>query len=154
MMRNVVLIFLVILNFCVQAQNNQYTPRHSVILDMSYGEQTLNQCSRGTPANISGYWTPSAEDIKHLELNFLRVTKLKARGNKTISSLDNFVIQYIGVLRDKKKFIYINAFYLVDPITEKWQTRPIVICDGGDYFWGVLFNPKTSQFLQLEFNGP
>ena len=96
----------------------------------------------------------SCEYFRLLELSFLRVTKLKARGNKTISSLDNFVIQYIGVLRDKKKFIYINAFYLVDPITEKWQTRPIVICDGGDYFWGVLFNPKTSQFLQLEFNGP
>ncbi len=143
-------------------QVNSHTPKYSTILEPTNGERLLRQCSRGTPKNISGYWTLNKSDIETLERQFMRIKKIKATEcclmNGTIKTLDNFAFQYVGVTIKKKRYIYLNAFH-VDSEEEfktfykNWTTEPIVMCDGGDYYWGALFDLDKCKFRDLAING-
>ncbi|HEY0653363.1 MAG TPA: hypothetical protein VGD65_09555, partial [Chryseosolibacter sp.] len=139
-------------------QDNYYQPKYSTILDSSKGERLLRQCSRGTPRDISAYWTPTEKDVQKIEINFKKVIKLKSPNGQAISNLDKFAFQYIGVTIKTKKFIYLNAFHFnsVDEFNtfyKNWTTDPIVMCDGGDHYWGVLFDLNKLKFRDLEVNG-
>jgi hypothetical protein len=65
--------------------------------------------------------------------------------------------QYIGVISHGKKLIYLNAFdksILTDSAEHRdWRTKALIICDGGDAFWGVEFDPADNTFHNLQFNG-
>ncbi len=75
-----------------------------------------------------------------------------------IDSLQRFAYQYVGVTIKGKKYIYINAFG--NSIVEEYKkhhldftTKLVVVCDGGTFFWGVLFDIETKEFSELAFNG-
>jgi hypothetical protein len=34
-----------------------------------------------------------------------------------------------------------------------WRTRVTMICDGGNAFFGVVYDPKMKSFTGLAFNG-
>jgi hypothetical protein len=55
-------------------------PKYSVSFDIEKGSRLLKQCSRGTPDNISSYWTVTADEIKVLEDNFKKIKKIKIIG--------------------------------------------------------------------------
>ena len=48
--------------------------------------------------------------------------------------------------------IYVNAF-IRDYVPKDWHSRLVNVCDGGAGFWGVLFDPATGKFSDLETNG-
>ena len=33
------------------------------------------------------------------------------------------------------------------------KSRPVVVCDGGPAFWGIVFDPEANLFLDLKVNG-
>jgi hypothetical protein len=33
------------------------------------------------------------------------------------------------------------------------RSTPVVVCDGGPAFWGVVFDPESNAFLDLRVNG-
>ena len=77
---------------------------------------------------------------------------------KVVKDLDGYGFQYLGVTIKNKRYIYINAFYVVSKKDLKeeyknWKKEPIVVCDGGEGFWGVLFDIETLEFSELAFNG-
>lgn len=37
---------------------------------------------------------------------------------------------------------------------DEWETKPIIMCGGGDGFWGALFDLDTKSFSQLCVNPP
>jgi hypothetical protein len=78
----------------------------------------------------------------------LRSNQCCNKGYK-ISNLKKYSFQYAGLIIDKKKYIYLNAF----PETE-FVTTPVIVCDGGVRYWGILFNINDLNFSQLAFNGP
>ena len=61
-------------------------------------------------------------------------------------------MQYVGIKIKGKKFIYINAFADSKPPTD-WKEKAVIICDGGESSWGVLYNVETGKFSELAFNG-
>jgi hypothetical protein len=127
-------------------------PTNCAILPVSQGPQLLKQCSRSTPEDISGYWTPSPSQINAAEKSLPEL--LTRSGYKF--KLSSFRRQYMGVISHGKKIIYVNAFpasRYSDTKEIHWQTEAIVICDGGDRFWGVEFDPEDNQFHNLQFNG-
>lgn len=141
-------------------QNNYFKPSHSITLDKSTGERLLNQCSRWAPKNASDFWTPNEKDIQAIELKFKKILRLKTPNRQTVSNLDKFAFQYLGLTIDGKRFIYVNAFCIGNEaddskfqMHEKWRTDPIVMCDGGDCYWGVLFDLKKLKFKDLSING-
>jgi len=148
--------------FSGECQDSHFKPSFSVTVDTSAGLRVLDQCSRSIPKNIKGFWRPGEDDIKTLESNFQYVTKLVATeccviGSK-VDSLKGWGFQYLGVVIKGKKYIYINAFPATDIARYKQRNydlslTAVVVCDGGTYYWGVLFDPETKQFSLLSFNG-
>ena len=156
-MKKINLFLLLLLPLILFGQNeaspNQYVPKHSVILSKNKGVRLLNQYSREVPANITDYFDLEEENINLLEDNFRNLLTIKAKdccliGGK-IDSLENYAYQYIGVIINNRKYIYINAFFVESENDfstwyKNWLTEPIIMCDGGDGFWGILFDVKDS----------
>lgn len=146
----------------ILAQDYSYKPEYSTTLDSSKGSAIINQCSRAVPQKISAFWNPMQSDIEKIEKNFKKLLSLKALAccliGYKLDSLNGYIIQYVGVIINKKKYIYVNAFnagsndYLTR-FFKNWKTEPIIACDGGRGFWGVLYDIDNSTFEQLAFNG-
>jgi hypothetical protein len=119
-----------------------------------------NQCgSRDMPKIISGYWQLNQPDIDLMSKVFKKIRRLKSnqccnRGYKIIS-LKKYGFQFLGVIINNKKYIYLNAFPIskFDP-NPVLNTTPVIICDGGIRYWGALFSIDYMNFSQLAINGP
>jgi hypothetical protein len=100
-------------------------------------------------------WTPSLPDIEGLEANLSQVSKLKIRGFEStsirIEHPDQYLRQYIGVLHESKRRIYINAFS-DDPPPSDWRTRLYVVIDGAIGYWHAFYDPDTKTFSDLIIN--
>jgi len=159
--------FLIIIDlFCcispICGKTNEFIPNYSVILPLEQGEKMMQQCSRTVPDNIEKFFNPTKQDIQLLEENFVKLLTVKSTNccfpGIKIKDLNNYGFQFIGIVINSEKFIYINAFYYetIDEFStfyKNWQTQPVIWCDGGDSFWGVLFSLNKKRFSQLSVNG-
>jgi len=126
----------------------------SILLPEKEAKNATDQCSRNSPREISGTWTPSQDDIKKMESKLSDIKKLRAKccieGEK-VENLDHYYMQYVGIIFKGKKLIYINAFADDNP-GEFWKETSVIICDGGTA-WGVLYDPESGKFFDLSVNG-
>ncbi len=142
----------------VSAQEPDYA-----VLDSVSALKMGHQCSRWAPI-ITGTWNPSSSDIANVESNLGKISEIVAdsccllRGR--IKEPRSYLRQYVGVEVDGKRLIYVNAFartFFDDWPSQvpkpDWRKEPIIPCDGGDDYWGVLFDPSTSSFFDLAING-
>ena len=89
-----------------------------------------------------------------MEKHFPEIKKLVViegySAGKTVADPEKYFMQYVGIVLNGKKLIYINAF--PDPGPDGyWKEHTISICDGGNS-WGVLYDPTTGQFFDLAIN--
>lgn len=164
-MKNIILIFLFTFAVHLYGQNSskfEFKPKYSIILTSKTGEKMMDQCSRSTPEKVEKYFDLTGEEIVSLENNFKKILSIKSAGccfnGWKILKLDDYGFQYIGVIVNNHKYIYINAFIVEDEDDftswyKNWKIAPIIVCDGGDGFWGVLFDLEKKLFLQLSVNG-
>ena len=146
------LIILVVSSFC-SCQKRTQSFIASVIFDTSKAKQILDQCSRPSPKNISKIFKLEGAEVKILENNLAKLTTLD-----TSLNLSKYGVQYIGVVMNNKDYIYINAFPFEWSQNSQrdfpnWKVEPINMCDGGNHFFGVLFNIKQQEFSELYFDG-
>lgn len=162
-MKNILIIFFLLAQ-CqfLFSQESKYEPEFYTKLILESGKIIKNkQCSRAVPKNMRKFWVVSDNDIQKLHKYLNNVTELRAelccQTNGIIENLDNYAFQYIGVTIKRKKYIYINAFHKMELKNEKiksfWKEKPVNACDGGNHFWGVIFNLETLKFEQLAING-
>ena len=60
--------------------------------------------------------------------------------------------QYIGFVRTNEQLIYAN--FMCDTFDESsWKTGPLIVDDGGDCFFQVVYNPTSQTFSDLLING-
>jgi hypothetical protein len=107
-------------------------------------------CSRPSPANIDGVWIVSPEIVARLEWDLPKIPI-----QNSVISFDPSIYfrQYAGITILGRKFIYISAAKSIDNQSE-WRNGKVVFsCDGGDSYWGVLYDPATREFSQLAFDG-
>ena len=116
-------------------------------------------CSREAPAADSG-WTPSVLDVNQLEAD---LPQLLSRVNTNCCKvahkprLDKYFRQYVGFVRDGKRFIYVNAI----PLTEVRDSHMFTdiekkyadVCDGGASYWGALYNLEQRTLDHIAFSG-
>jgi hypothetical protein len=150
--------------FCCQFGHTQaaFVPAFSTILKSDKGKAIMAQCSRSIPEGVTGYFDLSDVDVAKLDSNFKKVLYVKSDGcciiGGTVMSLDKYAYQFIGVLKGKEKYIYVNAFF-IDPkngpgdSNKGWQNMPILACDGGTGFWGAMFKLSDGTFSELAING-
>jgi hypothetical protein len=75
--------------------------------------------------------------------------------------LSEYCRQYVGVISNGRKVIYINALPVsgaednaIDPEDRmQWKKEPAIVCDGGPEFWGAEFDLLAKEFLHPEGNG-
>ena len=144
------------------------------ILTGNEAELVLTQCSHYAP-EASGFWQPAPADISELER---RLPAWLSRQSHGPSKEMQYFRQYVGVIHDGRRFIYLNAFP-ADSIRDDaefykqmkarndpalaawpsnfsehhWREHAVMVCDGGNVYWGVEYDPLTKQFLNLDENG-
>jgi hypothetical protein len=82
--------------------------------------------------------------------------ELRARKGQLVPPSQQFRRQYIGFTRNGERLIYANFSPIhADELGSKWPIleRPVVVCDGGAGFWGVVYDPKIERFEEPQFNG-
>jgi len=125
-----------------------------VVLPSSQATVMAKQCSRAAP-NVEGGWDVPADVIAVLEKNLHKISDQSTTEcclvNSKIENPDLYYRQYVGVVVGGKRYVYINA--LKDTMGDDWRAEPMSPCDGGDYFWGALFDPITGEFSMLAING-
>jgi len=142
------------------AQPYHYRPAIAAIMDTSTKEEILYCCSRACPDSITSVWKPTSKEIKMLEQNFKKILFYKTDlccGDNNIDNLNKYAFQYLGVTRNEKKLIFINAFTTSTlkyfPKSKKLDKTPIMWCDGGNDFWAALFDLTRKEFIFLAING-
>ncbi len=144
------------------SQKNKFVPKYSTIILSNKGADMLRQCSRAAPDTVDSFFNLTSNDVQKLENNFKKVLKIKAKDccllNGMIKNIKNYCFQYVGFVINNKKYIYINALQMesvqdLKTIYKDWKTSPIIICDGGNSFWGVIYDLETGLFTQLSING-
>jgi hypothetical protein len=134
----------------VYGQNN----KHFALLPKSQTTAISQLCSRSGP-KIEGSWKPTKDDIDGLESSLSLISKLKSEGDKSdvhIKTPSSYYRQYLGVLVDGRRLIYLNAF-APSLLRSDWRDRLVDICDGGTIAWGVLYDPEKREFSRLTANG-
>jgi hypothetical protein len=145
-MRIFILSFFLLMS--VQAASNTNWQAYGVIFKGQQAKALLRQCSRATPEKVSAQWTPSKEQIDQLEL---KLPAYKQKLKRPTAQLSSFYRQYAGFIAGGRKIIYVNLF--PKRIAPDWQSRAVVVCDGGEQFWGVEFEVDTGQLVNAAFNG-
>lgn len=131
-------------------------PGRSVVLPPEQAEYLLHPCSRAAPSSVDGTWPVTSEVIEKLEANLSKLTRVRAKEccilKARVQDPAVYYRQYIGIIVDGRKLVYVNAFRsLADH--EQWQTRAVDVCDGGEDYWGVVYDPEMEEFSQLAVNG-
>lgn len=156
------IVFFLLGNVSSYSQDSKFTPKYSTIIPSSNGSVLLIQYSRAVPEKIDSYYNLTAIEIQILENNFKKILKLKSSlccmMGLNIQKLNSYAFQYVGVIINGKKYIYINAFKVksnrdLNAYYKEWKVEPVVVFDGGDSFWGALFELETESFSQLSING-
>jgi hypothetical protein len=119
------------------------------VLPANLGPALLQQCSRTAPSNVTEFWVPSEADIVDLEQ---RLSAYLLQANSRKPPADSYHRQYIGFIRNGTRLIY-GSFYAASFPSANDSKAPVMICDGGPAFWGIVFNTDTKVFTEIQFNG-
>src|SRR2546428_6255704 len=131
------------------------------VLDGHQAEVLSKQCSRDNPPRFDGTWRPSQQDITDVEAQLPQLHGLRAAlcciPGARVTNVHDYYRQYVGLIVGGHNVIYVNAFaarlrQLFDP-DDRWRTEPVMACDGGEAFWGAIYDPATKTFSSLAFNG-
>jgi hypothetical protein len=127
--------------------------RRVFLLAPTKGAELLHQCSRNTPQGVDGFWTPSSHDVAELEALLEPFLRTGASG-RSVLPIDQYHRQYIGFTKRGKHYIYGNFYAVPHAIVSSYEaTEPVLICDGGPRFWGIVFSIDSKSFMDLAFNG-
>ena len=132
--------------------------KRGVVFKAAQAREFGRQCSRISPI---GWWTlvaPSKNEIKRLEHalpGWIKAQKIKGWSGH----FGDYFYQYGAFVSGKTRLIYVNAVPAREEMINEpkfrtiWRRVPETVCDGGPDFWGVEFNPLTSDFQNVGFNG-
>lgn len=151
-------------------------PEGASTVSLLYAADTFHQCSRETPQPDGAYWVPTAAQIRVIESSL--PSELRKGPDKFQEGPHRqyyLLHQYLGFTLNGRRFVYVNggpddwrienviladegtthslkekAARLAELILPK---KPFRRCDGGAYYWGVVYDPVTAKFQALKING-
>ncbi len=104
-------------------------------------------------------WMPTPRDVAEAETRlrgFLQsspATAYEAIDEKEwiLKELPNYKRQYVGVVIDGEKQIFINAFCRSDSLD--WKQEMVFVLDGGSCYFRIYYSIGSKSFSRLEVNG-
>jgi hypothetical protein len=113
----------------------------------------------------SGRWTPSAEETQkalvaiqvYLEKPGFEDEYMKGEIKEILKHAKEYRVQFVGVERDGKKYIWCN-FFPVPPKGKEdhhpdWKRRKVFVLDGGCDYWRIECDPRTGKCDNFSSNG-
>ena len=98
----------------------------------------------------TGGWRPSRATIEKAEPVILEY--IKDSDQEIFEHLDQYRCQYFGIIVDGRKRIYCNFFWYTEN-KKDWRTRPIVVMDGGNWYFQLEYDVETDRCLNFAVNG-
>jgi hypothetical protein len=132
-------------------------------------------CTKGSvTGQITGYWTPPAGLIRIID------ERLPVKLDSALRSIpagegkrraSDYHRQYLGLEVDGRRVVYVNGFHhshveamvrsfeniaAVDssfhnPGHQFWKQSPVSGCDGGWWYWGIVYDPMHNEFGPIRF---
>jgi hypothetical protein len=160
MQKTIFLVAALLLASCTSGRSA--LPERTTVLPPEEATHVLQQCSRETPKPVTGAWAVPPSVVARLEQDLPKLPSLVSQTccgkGSSVANPRLYFRQYAGVMVEGRRYVYINAFhdqpiYLRHQDKDMWRTKPVLVCDGGEGFWGVLYDPEARKFSQLSFNG-
>lgn len=123
---------------------------HGSVLPVSQAKALSKQCSRPSLSGIQTSWHPSARQIAKLELGLDQY--LRQHYPALRQQIGQYYFQYAGLVRQQRRFIYINAIDEYAQNNPDWRHTAMIMCDGGERFWGLEYDLATGKFSAMTFN--
>ncbi len=126
------------------------------LLDPTQASKLFDQCSRSAPIPEKGlFWKPDKIQIKELETRlYIFLEKFRNAEERHPPTDEIYLSQYVGFYEKGKRLIYGN-FYPEDEHTRGDRSLyAVIFCDGGEPFWGIVYDPDSGEFSRLSMNGP
>jgi hypothetical protein len=104
---------------------------------------------------VISVWTPRAEEIEALERDLPGYFQTAAASNPRVSDdfidrLPEYKRQYVGIIQNGSELILVNAFCTDD---SDWQEDAVIVLDGGDCFFRIIYDPGNRTFSDFQVNG-
>lgn len=132
------------------------TPQ-GAILPAAAAPEVIDQCTRGVPIRVTGYWKPSRNDVERLEQILPSVVDSAlatvVEPNARLRS-EEYRRQYVGIVSESRMLIYINGFHRswIRDRLPYWRRRAVSVCDGGLHFWGATYDVSAESVIDVQFN--
>ena len=158
-------------SFAQAAPPTAFDPRLSFVLPADIARDALQQCSRATPTGVQDTWLPTRVQIRELEARLppalahaLTAHGGSSRARTVMQHLHDVGLQYAGFVVAGRKIIYVNGFpvrkidfdgtdIFAGLLDAAKDDHAVVVCDGGDSFFGVEYDPAKKTFAHFAFNG-
>jgi hypothetical protein len=130
-----------------------FTSGDPIVLPKEQLPQLFSQCSRQAPHPTEILGVPTDEEIRNLELPLQRyIAEIYEAGEPAPPNI-TFARQYVAYRVGSNTKIYGN-FFPATLVLAHPKGQATVVCDGGPAFWGIVYDPLSKKFEQLEMNGP
>jgi len=137
-------------------------PADVAILPISQGPAVVHPCSREGPVDADYFWQPDLAEVREVERVLLAYLS-RPDVTRPRAPLNAYVRQYMGIREHGELLIYVNLVWKGEIEMEAteghmrdavdWRSEAVTVCDGGDQFWGIEFDPRTKQLRKARFNG-
>jgi hypothetical protein len=98
---------------------------------------------------ITNSWTPTEEDILEMEDNIKAY--IEELPPNTLMPLKEYKRQYAGAIINDHRLLYGNFFCQAFEVD--WRKDPLVVMDGGNCFFQVIYDLYTQDFVSFNING-
>ena len=122
------------------------------VLPATSAPALLRQCSRAAPQGAANFWSPTEAQLDELESRLIRHLESPTSEKSTPRDF-GYHRQYIGFTKNGTRYIYGNFYPGKGEATDSERIQPVVICDGGAAFWGVVYDVDRGEFSDFAFNG-
>jgi hypothetical protein len=114
----------------------------------------IQACEPSPLTNVTGTWTPSERQIQVLDRNVRTQLRDALQGHPF--DIDDYFVQYFGVLNDGRHMIVINGFHDVvnrtaTSDTTAWRRGAILVCDSGLGAFQADYDVKAKQLSRIRF---
>lgn len=155
-----------------------FLPEGASTISLLYAEQAFKQCSRDAPIPDGSFWLPTGAQIRAIDATVGQLGREGASAYRYPHTTGYpFLRQYVGFTRKGERLIYVTVttddWRYMERLYESgeaygrhsWRDmlvhygerllpeKPHIVCDGGAFNWGMVFNPRTGIFEAPKFNG-
>jgi len=117
--------------------------------------------------SVSELWVPSPQQIRVLEPILAKVLAESLSARPRAPLISDYYRQYVGIVVSGRRLVFINGFHesFFQWVVQgdsgghqgratafDWRRTQVQVCDGGEYYFGAIYDPNSASIVQSGFN--